>query len=93
MGILLKSVQIIAPSTSLPKNKSNVLIVDGFIDRISTSKIKVKKTIDASGLMLSIGWFNMRSHFCDPGYEYKEDLYSGCNAAAAGGFRNRYISG
>jgi len=28
----------------------------------------------------------MHANFCDPGFEYKEDLVSGANAAAAGGF-------
>ncbi len=38
------------------------------------------------GNTLSPGWVDLRAFFCDPGLEYKEDLESGCNAAAAGGF-------
>ncbi len=47
---------------------------------------KGTQTVDLKGNLLSPGWFDMRADFCDPGYEYKEDLASGANAALAGGF-------
>lgn len=36
--------------------------------------------------MVSIGWFDMRANFNDPGNEHKEDLDSGLATASAGGF-------
>ncbi|MCL4161252.1 UNVERIFIED_CONTAM: hypothetical protein GTU68_031419, partial [Idotea baltica] len=36
--------------------------------------------------MVSMGWFDMRANFNDPGYEHKEELNSGLKAAAVGGF-------
>jgi dihydroorotase len=44
------------------------------------------RVIDASGLWLLPGFIDLRAHLGEPGLEYKEDLGSGLNAAAAGGF-------
>lgn len=43
-------------------------------------------TIDGKGLVVTPGFFDMHVHFREPGYEHKEDVRSGCLAAAAGGF-------
>ncbi|MGI6160480.1 MAG: dihydroorotase [Christensenellales bacterium] len=44
------------------------------------------KVIDAKGLCIFPGFIDMHSHLREPGYEYKEDIKSGSNAAAKGGF-------
>ncbi len=62
------------------------MIKNGIITEITTRNISASKVIDARNLKLSIGWCDMRSHFCDPGLESKEDLMSGRLAAAHGGF-------
>lgn len=41
--------------------------------------------IDAHGLYISPGLVDMHVHFRDPGFTYKEDIYTGAEAAAAGG--------
>ena len=41
--------------------------------------------IDAAGCIVAPGLVDMHVHFRDPGYEYKEDVFSGAAAAAAGG--------
>jgi dihydroorotase len=43
------------------------------------------KVIDCKGAYALPGLIDMHVHFRDPGLEYKEDLVSGSNAAAAGG--------
>lgn len=43
------------------------------------------ETIDARGLWAIPGLIDMHVHLRDPGYEYKEDLFTGSLAAAAGG--------
>ncbi|MBO4345999.1 MAG: dihydroorotase [Lachnospiraceae bacterium] len=42
--------------------------------------------IDASGMVVMPGLIDVHSHFRDPGFEYKEDIITGANAAAAGGY-------
>jgi len=41
--------------------------------------------LDASGLVVAPGLVDVHVHFRDPGYTYKEDIFSGAEAAAAGG--------
>lgn len=42
--------------------------------------------IDADGKWVVPGLIDLHVHFRDPGYLYKEDIYSGSRAAARGGF-------
>jgi dihydroorotase len=44
------------------------------------------RIIDADGKFVTPGLIDMHVHFRDPGYEYKENIETGCMAAAAGGF-------
>ncbi len=41
--------------------------------------------LDASGKLVLPGLIDMHVHFRDPGQTHKEDIYTGCAAAAAGG--------
>src|SRR5256714_15005624 len=41
---------------------------------------------DASGLILSPGWLDLRAHLRDPGFLQKETLQTGATSAAFGGF-------
>ena len=44
------------------------------------------KQIDAKGMVVSPGFIDTHSHFRDPGFTYKEDIFSGAEAAKAGGY-------
>ena len=44
------------------------------------------KIIDASGLVVAPGLVDVHVHFRDPGFTYKEDIFTGAAAAAKGGF-------
>lgn len=44
------------------------------------------KVLDASGMVVSAGLVDMHVHLRDPGFEYKEDILTGMEAAARGGF-------
>jgi len=86
MKILLKAVEIRDPCSPFHKKKTNLLINDGVIVEIGEKSYRADHIISKKNLKVSIGWFDMRSDFCDPGFEYKEDVFSGRKAAAAGGF-------
>jgi dihydroorotase len=42
--------------------------------------------LDASGKLLAPGFIDLHCHLRDPGYTWKEDIFSGSAAAVAGGF-------
>jgi dihydroorotase len=86
MKILIKSAEILDPGNTFHRKKKNILIEDGVIRFISDKDHKADEVIDAAGLKLSAGWFDMRCAIRDPGFEHKEDINSVSIAAAAGGF-------
>lgn len=83
MQILLKNVQII-PSNG---QKQDILIENGIISRIGSGiDAPQAQVVSGNNLHVSLGWTDIFSHFCDPGQEHKEDLFTGTAAAAKGGF-------
>jgi len=86
MRVLLKSVEVIDARYSFHRKKRNILIKNGIISSITTQDVSSDKVIEGKGLIVSIGWFDMRASFCDPGFEQKEDIVSGSRAAHTGGF-------
>lgn len=89
MHLLIKSAKVIDPSSPYNGKTVNIFIQNGIIRKISTGKIDVSETteiVERAGLHVSPGFFDMQVNFRDPGHEYKEDLMSGCSAAASGGF-------
>lgn len=88
MNALIKSAKIVNSSSAFNGKTVDVLIEKGIIKKIAAT---IKNTEDypeikQKDLHVSIGWFDFRTNFCDPGFEYKEDLNSGLKAAAKGGF-------
>ena len=86
MEILIKSVEIVDRPSEFHKKRRNVLIKDGVIADITTRNLSAPTIIDGRNRILTIGWCDMRAHFCDPGHEAKENLESGRNSAMHGGF-------
>ena len=86
MEILLKGVRIVDPESPHHGKKSNVFIKNGKIESIGRNEPSKARLIDASGMILSPGWCDLWANFCDPGAEHKEDLQSGMETAASGGF-------
>lgn len=64
-----------------------VFAVDGIIvESLSQSQQKKADIIDATGLVVAPGLVDIHVHFRFPGQTHKEDIRSGSEAAAAGGF-------
>ena len=83
--LLIKNVFPVCPSLS-SEEAINIFIEKGVITYIGTEEKNADASFDGSGKYVSLGWMDMRSSFCDPGFEYKEDLNSGLNCAINGGF-------
>ena len=85
--LLVQGAQIVDSGLGL-NQKLDVLIEGGRITEIATS-IQAPaqcEIVNAAGLILSPGWFDMHVHFREPGREDEETVRTGCAAAVAGGF-------
>lgn len=87
MTILIQQAQITDINSPYNGTRQDLLIEDGIITQIGQLKIiKADHTISSPNLHVSTGWVDCFAHFCDPGFEYKETIETGIEAAAAGGF-------
>ncbi|MGV3763290.1 dihydroorotase [Parapedobacter sp.] len=88
-NLLIKSAKIVFKDTPFHDREVDVLIKDGMIAKIA-ARIKAdgdrQTVVEAKGQYLAPGFFDMNVNFGEPGLETKEDIMSGCAAAAAGGF-------
>lgn len=85
MRLLLQNVRLIDPSQGLDQ-VGDLLLEDGKVAQIGKGlSCEDGETIDGTGLTAAPGLVDMHVHLRDPGLTYKEDVYSGCRAAAAGG--------
>ena len=86
MKTLIRSAQILSTQSPFHKKIKNVLIQNGRIEEIGDKNYAADKVIEAEGMILSPGWFDLGTCVGDPGHENREDLASLAKAAAAGGF-------
>jgi dihydroorotase len=86
LKILIQAARILSPGSPFHQKKKNVLISNGVITAIGDKNYTADKVIDATGMILSTGWFDLGAFVGDPGLEHKEDLDSLAATAAAGGF-------
>ena len=82
--LVIKNAHIVSPSDGLDK-VADVLVKDGKITKIAENISTEGNVIDADGLTLIPGLVDMHVHLRDPGQTHKEDIITGCKAAAAGG--------
>ena len=85
--ILIQGGRMIDPIKKV-EQVGDVVIRDGKIDGIGIYENdgRYEQVINASGCVIAPGLVDVHVHFRDPGLTYKEDIITGANAAAAGGF-------
>ncbi|MBS1621488.1 MAG: dihydroorotase [Bacteroidetes bacterium] len=92
MNLLIKQARIVDPSSPVNGQALDIHIENGIIKKIGKNiSVEVEKEIQIKGIHVSPGWMDVFAHFGDPGYEFKETLESGANAAAAGGYTDVMI--
>ena len=83
---VIKNVRILDPASATDIT-GDIGIENGKIAAIGTVETKAEdQVLDGKGLVAAPGLVDTHVHFRDPGLTYKEDIYSGAHAAAAGGF-------
>ena len=82
--LLIKNARVISPADKLD-GKYDILIKDGKIAEIGKDITADAEVINAEGMCAVPGLVDMHVHLRDPGQTAKEDIISGCKAAAAGG--------
>jgi dihydroorotase len=90
MRVLIKGGRVIDPSQEINQT-ANILIEDGKVKSFPKDIKKLEKesdlqVIDARGNIVSPGFIDLHVHLREPGFEHKETIRTGCEAAAAGGF-------
>lgn len=86
MHLLLRNSQVISPAQNI-NGRFDILIVNGVINHMGVTWQHVREVIqyDLAGKIVVPGFFDMHVHFRDPGQTHKEDIQTGCLAAAYGG--------
>jgi dihydroorotase len=86
MKILIKNARCVDERSKMD-DVFDILIEDGIIREIKKGiTAKAEHTIDAAGLYVLPGLIDVHVHFREPGYEHKETIATGIDAAINGGF-------
>jgi len=86
--LLIRGGRIIDPSQNMDEI-ANLLITEGKISHLGKEKTPPQSgydVLEAQGLIVCPGFIDLHCHLRDPGYEEKETIASGTQAAARGGF-------
>lgn len=86
--LVIKNGLVVDPANQIEK-VADVIVDEGKIVKIgnlSDSDIDDCEVIDATGCVVAPGLVDVHVHFRDPGFTYKEDIYTGAKAALKGGF-------
>jgi dihydroorotase len=86
MNLLIKYATILFPGSPYHQQTADVLVENGIIKSIAPSIDADAEVFDARNSYLSPGFFDLNCNMGEPGLETKEDLTTGLQAAAAGGF-------
>lgn len=87
--LIIKNGKILDPASGLERT-GDIEVENGRITMLGGSSDRPLKkgdqVIDAAGMTVAPGLIDTHVHFRDPGFTYKEDIFTGARAAAAGGF-------
>ncbi len=85
MELLIKRGRLVDPVGGVG-GVMDLLIRDGKIAGLGSDLgDQADKVLDAEGMVVCAGFVDMHVHLRDPGFEYKEDILTGTQAAARGG--------
>ena len=85
MTVWIRGARVIDPSQGLDQI-GDLLLREGKIAQVGqVEAADADLVIHGEGLVAAPGLVDMHVHLRDPGLTYKEDVFSGCRAAAAGG--------
>jgi dihydroorotase len=92
MRLFINNGLIVDPANNL-QAVGNLIVEDGVIREIGMGESVNRNDgrendifIDAEGMWIVPGLIDLHVHFREPGFEYKENVESGCRSAAHGGF-------
>jgi dihydroorotase len=87
MNLLIQSATILQPGSPYHQQQLDILIENGRIVNVAAGiTADGAEVFDARGKYVSPGFFDLNCNIGEPGLETKEDLTTGLQAAAAGGF-------
>ena len=85
--MLLRQAKVIDPSSPFHGQVVDLLFENGTLKNIAPNiDTAGAEVISGEGLCISKGWVDVLADYREPGYEQKETIATGLNAAAAGGF-------
>ena len=86
--IILRNVKIIDSQSKYHNQKKDILIENGIIKKIENNITTDSPFFETKikNLHISPGWLDLHARLGEPGLEHREDIQSGLNSAAKGGF-------
>ncbi|WKZ56782.1 MAG: dihydroorotase [Bdellovibrionota bacterium] len=86
---VVRNGRVVDPSQGLDGER-DILVRDGKVAAIdrpgSFASLRDEETIDATGMLVTPGFIDLHVHLREPGFEWKETVATGSDAAALGGF-------
>ena len=85
--VILRRASVVDPGGPHHEEEVDILVRNGVVERVGRG-LRASGAIEVriNGLHVSTGWLDLRSHFRDPGEEWKCGIANGLDAAAAGGY-------
>ncbi len=92
MNFIIKQARIIDSASAYDGLTKDILIENGVVRKIGDA-ISSKNAIEINfeNCHIAPGFFDIGTHVCDPGFEFREDIITATKAALAGGFTGMAI--